>query len=431
MVEFSVTLGVPWPLSKVLVDPNHPTPSDVVDITLSGHWWNSCVPVGSEVFVTGNHIYFDVIAEDPNLSCLTEITPWQQTQTLGPLAAGAYTVHARLLGDPYIPETYAPVAEFDVTGYGSRGRYNFVPDQSSVHLSGGIAGDVNEPLAIEGQFDLSVDLEATTASLTRVDAVISDSNYMPAEADMDELFGMTTMVGTIISNTAIGFETNGPPGEMSGDIVLTFDNGTVHMAGHFWDGAYDGIFYDIDANAVAAPVGDLTGDGNVDLADFAAFVPHWENTGCGVCGGTDFSGDGNVGIDDLAEFCRNWLTPPPGITYEVGSCDHSVSLGGESSEELVSAGESGQRFSVWVDGSYIHFEDLIRWSCGMERVWLEMEVVNNVITIREHAEGNPAWCKCYYPASATLGPFTPGDYVVEVYGEYGEFIGSQAVTVGP
>ena len=95
--------------------PSNPTSHDIVCITLSGWWPDSCIPIGSAISVEGDHIYFDVI-DDPNLSCWTVPTEWAQTQYIGPLPAGMYTVYACLvdwlnwpLHDP------VPVAEFTVT----------------------------------------------------------------------------------------------------------------------------------------------------------------------------------------------------------------------------------------------------------------------------------------------------------------------------
>jgi hypothetical protein len=41
------------------------------------------------------------------------------------------------------------------------------------------------------------------------------------------------------------------------------------------------------------------------------------------------------------------------------------------------------------------------------------------------------FCICDYPVYATLGPFEPSDYVLEVYEDLGGFIGSTIVTIGP
>ena len=58
-----------------------------------------------------------------------------------------------------------------------------------------------------------------------------------------------------------------------------------------------------------------------------------------------------------------------------------------------------------------------------------MVVEGNVITIFE-IEYTPGgcWCICDYPIDATLEPFEPGTYTLEVYEDYGGFIGSTTIT---
>ena len=116
LVIVSQAIGDAWWWSPINVEinPAIPTTYDVVAITIGGWWGSSCIPIDSDILVTGNEIYFDVIAHPPSI-CLTVITPWERTESVGPLSLGTYTVYARLLGDPFVPETYTPVAEFNVT----------------------------------------------------------------------------------------------------------------------------------------------------------------------------------------------------------------------------------------------------------------------------------------------------------------------------
>jgi len=105
-----------WPASYVEVVPQNPTPADVVAITLGGEWPDSCIPRDSAISVVGNDIYFDVIYDyPPGTPCATVISGWDRTESIGPLSPGTYTVYARLIGHPLIPETYTPVTEFVVT----------------------------------------------------------------------------------------------------------------------------------------------------------------------------------------------------------------------------------------------------------------------------------------------------------------------------
>ena len=50
----------------------------------------------------------------------------------------------------------------------------------------------------------------------------------------------------------------------------------------------------------------MDGDGGVDMADFGLFVSHWLDTGCCAendsCDEADITGNGEVDLADLAEF---------------------------------------------------------------------------------------------------------------------------------
>jgi len=74
------------------------------------------------------------------------------------------------------------------------------------------------------------------------------------------------------------------------DVLIGADDGKVHL--------YRGI----------PEIGDMDGNGNVDIADLALFADYWSQTDCGWCGGADFTGDGNVDIDDLICFIEIWLS---------------------------------------------------------------------------------------------------------------------------
>lgn len=107
-----------WPPDMVEVDPAAPTPGDEVGITLAGNWGDSCTPNGSSISVSGNSIYFDVIHDYPvGTGCLQVITPWSQTEQVGPLAAGTYGVYARLISQSS-PKPYMQVGQFTVSAAG-------------------------------------------------------------------------------------------------------------------------------------------------------------------------------------------------------------------------------------------------------------------------------------------------------------------------
>jgi hypothetical protein len=115
-------------------------------------------------------------------------------------------------------------------------------------------------------------------------------------------------------------------------------------------------------------------------------------------------------------------SPEPGMTFQVDECS------------LFSAAEqaSETRFTITVEGRYIHFEDTMTANCCPYELGLEMTVEKSIITIYE-TEDIPGGCRCMctYPVTATLGPFEPGAYTLEVYETTGGFIGSTTVVIDP
>jgi len=98
------------------ISPQHPTSADTIAITVWGEWPNSCVPNGSAVEVTGNHIYFDVLRDySDGVYCLTVISPWARAEDVGPLPEGTYTIYAQLLENGITVDPYCAVATFVVT----------------------------------------------------------------------------------------------------------------------------------------------------------------------------------------------------------------------------------------------------------------------------------------------------------------------------
>jgi hypothetical protein len=53
--------------------------------------------------------------------------------------------------------------------------------------------------------------------------------------------------------------------------------------------------------------GNVDGDCDVDMTDYALFAQQWLQTGCGLCNKADFTSDGNVDFYDLSELAANWL----------------------------------------------------------------------------------------------------------------------------
>ena len=99
-----------WPpTGGAMIVPAHPNSSDTVTITLKGDWPDTCIPTGSSVSLQGNNIFIDVMVHGQG-GCLTINTPWEQTQTVGPLAPGLYIVWARLVYGSGISTLYSLVA---------------------------------------------------------------------------------------------------------------------------------------------------------------------------------------------------------------------------------------------------------------------------------------------------------------------------------
>ena len=88
------------------------------------------------------------------------------------------------------------------------------------------------------------------------------------------------------------------------------------------------------------------------------------------------------------------------------------------------------RFTVTVHGNYLHFEDMMIANCCADALYLEMVENNHIITIYEHEylSWYPCPCLCNYPITATLGPFEPGTYLIEVY-NIRTYIGATVVEI--
>ena len=116
--------------------------------------------------------------------------------------------------------------------------------------------------------------------------------------------------------------------------------------------------------------------------------------------------------------------PPsePGMSYNIEDCDLGAKAAGPDKD--------GLRFSVTVEGNYILFEDMIFANCCPDELLLEMTVEGDLITVYEIEHTSVGcYCICDFPITATLGPFDAGTYTIEVYEDWGGFIGSTIVTI--
>jgi len=142
--------------------------------------------------------------------------------------------------------------------------YEFIPDQSTVIWHHGFTG-WSIPHSIEGQFQLSVDFDARIASFDWVDAILTNGQPPSHHPDFNmnghslgEIFIMTELVGTVISDTAINFESQFDPESSLVDVVLielTFIENWVYLTGswEYSEPIPDASGFSLDAVAVPEP----------------------------------------------------------------------------------------------------------------------------------------------------------------------------------
>jgi hypothetical protein len=184
-------------------------------------------------------------------------------------------------------------------------------------------------------------------------------------------------------------------------------------------GAYGGTAEASKSPTYWRSIADLTNDWVVDNNDLKAFAGYWLEAGECIPG--DLNRSLFVDFNDFAILGGHWREKGSGPTmsYQIGGCI-PVELAGQLGET---------RFTVTVEGRYIYFEDMMRANCCPESLELEMTVEDNLITLLEiEHTPMPCPCICDYPITATLGPFEPGIYVLEVYQDEA-FIGSTTVTI--
>ncbi|MHC4641422.1 MAG: right-handed parallel beta-helix repeat-containing protein [Planctomycetota bacterium] len=132
---------------------------------------------------------------------------------------------------------------------GSTTRYDFVEAQSTVVQSGGFMG-IYITYSVAGRFVLTVDFGAGVASFDEVDANLSEIGLSFTQ-DLNELFNMTELVGTVIGDTQIHFvgkNTDIVPVDVN--LMVTLADGLVEITGGTEPGCCDFFIYTIDALAV-------------------------------------------------------------------------------------------------------------------------------------------------------------------------------------
>jgi hypothetical protein len=236
-----------FPVS-VSIDPENPTSSDEISVTLSGEWGDSCIPNDTISYTIGNDIYIYAFQNyPPGTFCYDICCPaWELTQHIGTLPAGSYCVHAGIFGYPE-----EVVKDFEVAPTIETNTYAFIPGDSNVVQTGGFAG-ITEVYSIKGEFQLTVNFDANIASFDRVDAQLFEwspfiSGY---STDLNELFDMTELVGTVVSDNEIEFDTADPmPGGKVVHLELVRSDGLVYLSGGYCEPWPDGFCFEMNAVA--------------------------------------------------------------------------------------------------------------------------------------------------------------------------------------
>jgi hypothetical protein len=124
-----------------------------------------------------------------------------------------------------------------------------VPDQSTVVQTGGIAY-VHWTYSIEGQFELTVDPNAGTASFAHVDANATDDSPFKRTLDPNHVFNMTSLVGTVVDNTTIKFTGKASDGS---DVLITatLQDDVAHLIGQTTPPPNSADFFIFNLDAVA------------------------------------------------------------------------------------------------------------------------------------------------------------------------------------
>ena len=187
--------------------------------------------------------------------------------------------------------------------------YVFLPDQSTVIEDGGLAG-IHETYTVQGQFQLMVDFDANIASFDHVDANLSESVAGGYGQSLDDLFDMTELVGTVVGDTEIEFDTADPmPGGKVVHLDLTFVDNSIHLTGGFCEMWPDGFCYTLDAllrHCYKCDEVDIYWDGIINFKDYCLLANNWAKEGPSLDG--DITGNWIVNMLDLEIIAFHWLS---------------------------------------------------------------------------------------------------------------------------
>ena len=124
--------------------------------------------------------------------------------------------------------------------------YVFVPGQSKVVQTGGIAG-VHWTYSIKGQFQLAVDPNAGSASFAHVDANAVEDN---SNLDLNRVFNMTSLAGTVEPSGSIKFTGKASDGS-DVRITVTLADDLAHLIGQTTPPPNSADFFIFSLDAVA------------------------------------------------------------------------------------------------------------------------------------------------------------------------------------
>ncbi len=127
--------------------------------------------------------------------------------------------------------------------------YVFVPEQSTVVRTGGIVG-VPRTYTIKGKLQLAVDPNAGSASFTHVDANATDDSQFKHTLDLNHVFNMTSLVGTVVDNATLKF-TGKAPDDSDVNITVTLQDGSAHLIGQTTPPPNSADFFIFNLDAVA------------------------------------------------------------------------------------------------------------------------------------------------------------------------------------
>jgi hypothetical protein len=127
--------------------------------------------------------------------------------------------------------------------------YEFDAQESTVTETGGFAG-FHRVYSIKGQIQLTVDPNAGTASFRRVDAKATDNSPFRRALDLNEVFNLSALPGTILDDGSVRFEGNVYDGS-SVLITLVLDGATIHLRGETTPPLQSADFFSYELDAAA------------------------------------------------------------------------------------------------------------------------------------------------------------------------------------